>query len=93
MAVGMEYRFNPEILGEIFAVPAAVVDNHIKLAGSAQLKVLLWLLRGGNGDFDAESCSKAKAARKRSGFPRRTAATLYSIGMLLVFYCRQKTRI
>lgn len=59
MVVSMEYRWNPDVLGEIFAVPAAVVDNHIKLAGSAQLKVLLWLLRGGQGSFDAESCSKA----------------------------------
>lgn len=59
MAVSMEYHWNPDVLGEIFAVPAAVVDNHIKLAGSAQLKVLLWLLRGGKGDFDAESCSQA----------------------------------
>lgn len=59
MVVGMEYRLNPDVLGEIFAVPAAVVDNHIKLAGSAQLKVLLWLLRGGKGVFDAQSCSKA----------------------------------
>ena len=29
----------------IFAVPADVVDKYIKLAGAAQLKVLLWLLR------------------------------------------------
>ena len=55
----MNYRLNPETLGEIFAVPAAVVDEHIKLAGSAQLKALLWLLRGGQGVFDAERCSKA----------------------------------
>ena len=55
----MNYRLNPETLGEIFAVPAAVADEHIKLAGSAQLKVLLWLLRGGQGVFDAKRCSKA----------------------------------
>lgn len=59
MVAGMDYRLNPEVLGEVFAVPAAVVDNHIKLAGSAQLKVLLWLLRGGGGVFDAERCSRA----------------------------------
>lgn len=29
----------------VFAVPADVVDKYIKLAGAAQLKVLLWLLR------------------------------------------------
>jgi len=36
-----------------------VADEHIKLAGSAQLKVLLWLLRSGQGVFDAALCSKA----------------------------------
>ncbi len=55
----MNYCLNPETLGEVFAVPAAVADQHIKLAGSAQLKVLLWLLRGGQGVFDADACSKA----------------------------------
>jgi DnaD/phage-associated family protein len=55
----MNYRLNPDCLGDIFAVPAVVVDEHIKLAGSAQLKVLLWLLRGGQGVFDAALCSKA----------------------------------
>ena len=29
----------------VFAVPSDVVDKYIKLAGAAQLKVLLWLLR------------------------------------------------
>lgn len=55
----MEYRLNPDFLNEIIAVPAAVADRHIRLAGSAQLKVLLWLLRSGNGEFMADSCSKA----------------------------------
>ena len=41
----MNYTLRPELLGDIFAVPAAVVDEHIRLAGSAQLKVLLWALR------------------------------------------------
>ena len=47
------------MLGEAFAVPAAVVDDHIKLAGSAQLKVLLWVLRSGKGSFDPDCCSAA----------------------------------
>ena len=55
----MEYQWNPAVLGEVFAVPAAVVDDHIKLAGSVQLKVLLWLLREGKGTFDPERCSTA----------------------------------
>ena len=51
----MEYRFNPDKLRSMFAVPAEVVDRHIKLASAAQLKVLLWLLRNGPdaaGDAD-----------------------------------------
>ena len=55
----MEYRWNVEAMGEVFALPAAVVDKHIRLAGSAQLKVLLWLSRAGGGVFDPDSCGKA----------------------------------
>ncbi len=55
----MDYRINPDMLNEIFAVPAVVADEHIRLAGSAQLKVLIWLLRNGSGKFDADQCSKA----------------------------------
>ena len=55
----MEVRWNSEALGEVFVLPAAVVDRHIRLAGSAQLKVLLWLSRAGGGVFDPESCGKA----------------------------------
>lgn len=55
----VNYQWNPAVLGEVFAVPAAVVDDHIKMAGSAQLKVLLWLLREGRGSFDPERCSAA----------------------------------
>lgn len=55
----MDYRLNPDMLNEIFAVPAVVADEHIRLAGSAQLKVLIWLLRNGSGNFNAEKCSKS----------------------------------
>lgn len=42
----MEYSINPQIMfGLSFSVPAAVTDKHLKLAGAAQIKVLLWLLR------------------------------------------------
>lgn len=42
----------------IFAVPSCVVDNHIKLAGSTQLKVLLFVLRhaGENFSYDDIAC-------------------------------------
>lgn len=55
----MEYRWNPENMSEVLALPAAVVDKHIKMAGSAQLKVLLWLSRKGKGAFSPEACAKA----------------------------------
>ncbi len=37
----MSYKVNLEELSGIYALPAAVVDKHIKLAGAIQLKVLL----------------------------------------------------
>lgn len=41
----MEFRINPREINNIFAVPASVVDEDLRLAGSAQLKTLLWTLR------------------------------------------------
>ena len=55
----MEYRWNPEVWTEAVALPAAVVDRHIRLAGPTQLKVLLWLARRGQGTFDAAACAAA----------------------------------
>lgn len=55
----MEYRWNPGVMTRVFALPAAVVDEHIRLAGAKQLKVLLWLSCHGEGRFDAEACAAA----------------------------------
>lgn len=44
----MEYFLNAGILGGIFAVPNSVVDNYIKLANEASVKVLLYVLRNSN---------------------------------------------
>lgn len=41
----MEYQMNLGVWNSVFVVPSAVVDDHLKLAGAAQLKVLLWFLR------------------------------------------------
>lgn len=41
----MEYQVNFGCWGNVFAVPAAVVDHFLKLASDVQLKVLLYLLR------------------------------------------------
>ncbi|MFA9379625.1 MAG: DnaD domain protein [Acetanaerobacterium sp.] len=50
----MDFSVNYGILQGVFAVPNCVVDQHIKLAGAAQLKVLLFLLRhsGEHSDCD-----------------------------------------
>src|ERR1035437_1207820 len=55
----MEYRINPIEYCNVFAVPSAVVDKHIKLAGSVQLKVLLWFLRNSNSKLSFEAATKA----------------------------------
>ena len=44
----MGYKIDPSAYSDVFAFPKSVVKKHIKLAGAAQLKVLLWLFcRGG----------------------------------------------
>ncbi len=57
----MGYKMNLGSWNSIFAVPCAVVDDHIKLAGSAQLKVLLWFLRHAGQNVSIEEISKALA--------------------------------
>jgi len=46
----MDYKLNLGAWNSVFAVPAAVVDNYIKLAGGNNLKVLLLILR--NAGFE-----------------------------------------
>lgn len=55
----MGYKINLGAWNNIFAVPCCVVDKHIKMAGSAQLKALLYLLRHSGEEVSAESMSKA----------------------------------
>ena len=43
----------------IFAIPCDIVDKHIKLAGSAQLKVLLFILRYAGRDISTEKIANA----------------------------------
>ncbi len=52
-----QLNWNPAGLGGVFALPASVVQQHLKLAGSVQLKVLLFY--AANGGFDAAACAKA----------------------------------
>lgn len=53
-----EFYWDPAQLNGVFAVPTAVVHRHLKMAGSVQLKVLLWFSANG-GAFDAAACAKA----------------------------------
>ena len=55
----MEYRLDIGAWGSVFAVPSLLVDQHIKLAGAAQLKVILWLLRHAGEDFDTADIAAA----------------------------------
>lgn len=54
-----QYQWDARLLSRVFVLPAAVVDEHLKLAGSVQLKVLLWFSCHGDGGFDAAACAKA----------------------------------
>ena len=55
----MSYSINLGDWNSVFAVPCSVVDQHIKLAGSVQLKVLLWELRHAGDSFEAADIAKA----------------------------------
>ncbi len=55
----MSYRVEPSAWNTAFAVPAQVVDKHIRLAGATQLKALLWLLRHASENFTVEEMAKA----------------------------------
>ena len=55
----MEYKVNFSAYNTVFTVPTEIVDKHIKLAGSAQLKVLLWMLRHASDEYDIKQLSSA----------------------------------
>lgn len=50
----MNYSINLGMWNSVFAVPCSVVDKHLKLAGSVQLKVLLWILRHAGESFEQQ---------------------------------------
>lgn len=41
----MEFKINPNVYTNMFALPVSIVDEHIRMAGTLQLRVLLWLFR------------------------------------------------
>ena len=54
----MAYHINPQAWNQMFPVPTEIVDNHIRLAGALQLKVLLVLFR-----YSAEGADEEKIAQ------------------------------
>ena len=55
----MNYSVNLGIWNSVFAVPCDIVDNHLRLAGAAQLKVILWFLRHSGESFTDEEAASA----------------------------------
>ena len=55
----MSFSINLGAWNSVFAVPCSVVDDDLKLAGSVQLKVLLWVLRHAGEPFEAEDIAGA----------------------------------
>ena len=55
----MGFSINLGAWNSVFAVPCALVDSHIKMAGSVQLKVLLWALRHAGEEFTPQDISAA----------------------------------
>ncbi len=55
----MDFIINPLKWNNSFAVPSEVVDKHIRLAGSVQLKVLLWMMRHSADEKNIDEMSDA----------------------------------
>lgn len=54
----MDYYLKLGCWGSVFAVPNAVVDDYIKLAGGSSLKVLLYILRNNSEVHNTEDIAK-----------------------------------
>lgn len=55
----MEYRLDVGMWNQVFAVPCALADRHLKLAGKEQLQVILWVLRNAGERFSVEGMAGA----------------------------------
>lgn len=52
------YKVNPDSYASVFALPTDIADRHLRMAGKAQLKVLLWLYRNPAAVADASVISR-----------------------------------
>jgi len=59
----MSHKLNLGAWSSVFAVPAAVVDNYIKLAGGNNLKVLLFILRNAGSEIEADEISSSTGVK------------------------------
>ncbi len=55
----MEYKINPYVYKNIFAVPAGLVDDNIRLASVLQLKVMLYMLRHSDSEPASQQIAEA----------------------------------
>ncbi|MBR2043215.1 MAG: DnaD domain protein [Clostridia bacterium] len=55
----MNSIINPGVFSATFALPSGVVDNHLKIATAAQLKVLLYIFRNSNEELSTEQIASA----------------------------------
>lgn len=55
----MNFSINLGSWNSIFAIPSDIVDKHLKLAGAAQLKVLLWVLRHAGSECHSDDIANA----------------------------------
>lgn len=62
----MEYRLDLGMWNQVFAVPCALVDRHLKLAGKEQLQVLLWALRHAGEGFSSQTMAQALSMPEES---------------------------
>lgn len=53
----MNYKINTSVYGSMFAIPAAVTDNYIKLSSASQLKTLLWVFRNADKPINPDVIS------------------------------------
>lgn len=52
-------KINPSAYSSVFIIPTEVADNHIRLAGAVQLKVLIWAFRHASQSITADDISSA----------------------------------
>lgn len=55
----MNYTLDLGPWNQVFAVPTALVDRHLKLAGKEQLQAILWILRHAGESFTKEDLAGA----------------------------------